>query len=177
MNPSKLIKDERLAMPQQDAKHMIIVSACLAGVPCACYPSYIEEDDIVTRLVSEGRAIPVCPEQLGGLPTPRPPAGFLGGTAEDFWTGSGDTITRVVSTDGTDFSEPFLAGSREVLRIAQLASAKEVILNDGSPSCGVTRTSVYDEDRNLKYVPGCGALTWLLRENGIDVYAQGTYDI
>jgi len=62
-----------------------------------------------------------------------------------------------------------------VLRIAQLANAKEAILNDGSPSCGVTRTSVYDEDRNLKYVPGCGALTWLLRENGIGVFAQGTY--
>ena len=159
---------------QNNDKGMAIVSACLAGVRCVNYPSYISGDDTVKKLVSEGRAIPVCPEQLGGLPTPRLAAGFLGGTADEFWTG-GEIITRVVDTDGVDVSEQFLAGPREVLRIAQLSGAKEAILHDGSPSCGVTRTSAYDEDGVLKHVPGIGAVTWLLRQNGIKVYAQGTY--
>lgn len=159
---------------QNDKKGMVIVSACLAGVRCVNYPSYISGDDTVIRLVAEGRAIPVCPEQLGGLPTPRLAAGFQGGTAEEFWTG-GEVITRVVDTVGCDVSEQFLAGPREVLRIAQLVGAKEAILHDGSPSCGVTRTSAYDNDGVLKHVPGFGTVTWLLRQNGIDVYAQGTY--
>ena len=94
--------------------------------------------------------------------------------AKEFWTG-GDIITRVVDTDGNDISEQFLAGPREMLRIAQLSGAKEAILHDGSPSCGVTHTSAYDDSGMLKHVPGIGAATWLLRENGIKVYAQGTY--
>jgi uncharacterized protein YbbK (DUF523 family) len=162
-------------MSPQKEKSMVIVSACLAGVRCVNYPSYISGDDTVKKLLAEGRAIPVCPEQLGGMPTPRLAAGFLGGTAVEFWTG-GDVITRVVNTDGEDVSEPFLAGPREALRIAQLSGATEAILHDGSPSCGVTRTSAYDEEGVLRHVPGIGALTWLLRENGITVYAQGTYE-
>lgn len=161
-------------MSQQKQKTMVIVSACLAGVRCVNYPSYISGDDTVKKLVAEGRGIPVCPEQIGGLPTPRLAGGFLGGMAEEFWKG-GDLITRVVDTDGNDMSEQFLAGPREMLRIAQLCGAKEAILHDGSPSCGVTRTCVYNEDGVLEHVPGVGAATWLLKENGIKVYAQGAY--
>jgi uncharacterized protein YbbK (DUF523 family) len=162
-------------MNESEHDEMLIVSACLAGIRCVNYPSYVMEDEVVKQLVADGKAIPLCPEQMGGLPTPRPPAGFLGGESESFWTGAGEYLTRVVSTEGDDFSEPFLRGPREILRVAKLVGATKAILQDGSPSCGVTRTSVYAEDGNLVHRPGSGALTWLLRSNGIKVYTPTSW--
>lgn len=154
---------------------MIIVSACLASIRTVNYPSFHNEDPLVRQLVAAGRALPLCAEQLGGLPTPRPPAGFCGGDADGFWSGASPTITRVVSTEGDDYSEPFLRGCREVLRVAQLTGARHAILSDGSPTCGVSRTSYYDESGVLVHGPGCGALTWLLRENGMEVYTPASW--
>lgn len=154
---------------------MIIVSACLAGVRTVNYPSFSCDDAMVQQLVADGKALPFCAEQLGGLPTPRPPAGFHGGMAEEFWAGSSRLITRVVSTEGDDYSEAFLRGAHEILRIAKLTGATKAILQDGSPTCGVTRTSYYEDDSTLVHGPGCGALTWLLRENGIEVYTPESW--
>jgi uncharacterized protein YbbK (DUF523 family) len=154
---------------------MIIVSACLAGVRTVNYPSFPNDDAVVRQLVADGRALPVCPEQMGGLPTPRPPAGFWGGKAHGFWGGASRVVTRVVSTEGDDYSEAFLRGCQEVLRLAQLTGAVRAILSDGSPTCGVTRTSYYSDTGNLVHGPGCGALTWLLRENGLEVYTPASW--
>jgi uncharacterized protein YbbK (DUF523 family) len=62
-----------------------------------------------------------------------------------------------------------------VLKVAQLTGAQHVILSDGSPTCGVSRTSYYDEMGVLVHGPGCGALTWLLRQNGVEVYTPGSW--
>ena len=159
----------------QKNEPMIIVSACLAGLRTVNYPSFANEDAAVQQLVADGRALPICAEQLGGLPTPRPPAGFLGGKADAFWAGSSRVITRVVSTEGDDYSEAFLGGCHEVLRLAQLTGAVQAILSDGSPTCGVSRTSYYDASGDLVHGPGCGALTWLLREHGIEVYSPASW--
>lgn len=156
---------------------MVIVSACLTGMRTVNYPSYSCEHGAVVQLFKEGRAIPLCPEQIGGLPTPRPPAGFVGGgTGEELWTGKGGCIVRVVSTDGQDYTEQFLSGAREILRLAQLAGATRAILHNGSPSCGVTRTSLYLDNGTLAHAPGCGALAWLLKANGIEVISHEDWD-
>ncbi len=149
---------------------MTIVSACLAGVRCVNYPSLVFEHKGVVNLVSNSRAIPLCSEQLGGLPTPRSPVGFIGGTAEDLWTGVPGL--RMVSTEGDDYTEEFMKGAYEVLRIARLVGATRAILHNGSPSCGVTKTSVYDTDGNLVAAEGCGVLCWLLKNNGLEVIAS-----
>jgi uncharacterized protein YbbK (DUF523 family) len=78
----------------------------------------------------------------------------------------------MVSTEGDDFTEEFMKGAREVLRIAKLTGATRAILHNGSPSCGVTRTSVYDSKGSLVAAEGCGVLSWLLRENGLEVIAS-----
>ena len=154
-------------MPDKKSREMIIVSACLAGVRCVNYPSLVFEHKGVVNLVANSRAIPLCPEQLGGLPTPRPPVGIVGGTAEDLWTGMPGL--RLVSTEGDDYTEELMKGAWEVLHVTRLAGATKAILHNGSPSCGVTKTSVYDAEGNLVAGEGCGILTWLLRQNGLEV--------
>ena len=68
-------------MLEKEGYETIIVSACLAGIRCVNYPSLVFENEGVVELVKKSLAIPLCAEQLGGLPTPRPPVGFVGGTA------------------------------------------------------------------------------------------------
>ncbi len=149
---------------------MTVVSACLAGVRCVTYPSLVFEHEGVLQLLAEKLAIPLCSEQLGGLPTPRPPVGFIGGTAEDLWTGSPGL--RMVSTEGDDYTEAFMRGAWEVLRIAKLTGARRAILHNGSPSCGVTKTSIFEAKGNLVAGSGCGVLSWLLMKNGLDVISS-----
>lgn len=124
----------------------------------------------MVELVANSLAIPLCSEQLGGLPTPRPPVGFVGGTAEDLWTGLPGL--QMISTEGDDYTEEFMRGAWEVLRIAKLIGAKRAILHNGSPSCGVTKTSVYNAEGNLVSGEGCGVLSWLLRQNDLEVIAS-----
>lgn len=111
-------------------------------------------------MVAEGRAIPVCPEQLGGLPTPRDEMEFSGGDGAAVLRGE----AAVISAGGADCSEFLLRGARETLRIARLFGAGEAVLKDGSPSCGVTAVH-----RDGARVPGRGVAAELLRENGLRV--------
>lgn len=152
-----------------------IVSACLTGVRCVNYPSLMFEHEGLVQLVADSLAIPGCSEQLGGLPTPRPPVGFVGGTAENLWSGSPGL--RMVSTEGDDFTEEFTKGAWEVLQIAKLIGATRAILHNGSPSCGVTKTSVYDAEGNLVAGEGCGVLSWLLMENDLNVIASDEWPV
>ena len=76
--------------------NMIIVSGCLAGLRCR-YDGAEKPCEKVVRLVAEGKAIPVCPEQLGGLPTPRVAA-----------ERSGD---KVVRKDGIEVTDEFNRGA------------------------------------------------------------------
>ncbi len=78
----------------------------------------------------------------------------------------------MVSTEGDDFTEEFMKGAWEVLHIAKLIGATRAILHNGSPPCGVTKTSVYDAEGNLIAGEGCGVLSWLLMENGLNVIAS-----
>ncbi|MDQ7794738.1 MAG: 2-thiouracil desulfurase family protein [bacterium] len=107
----------------------LLVSACLAGVRCR-WDGRCCSHPAVVALVEEGRAVPVCPEQLGGLPTPRRPA-RLTASGENVLDGS----ARVVDDQGVDVTASFLRGAGEVAALARLMSSAEAILKRGSPSC------------------------------------------
>lgn len=138
---------------------MLLVSACLAGFNTR-YDGTNSEDKRIVELVSSGKAIPVCPEQLGGLPTPRPPLQFIKGDGKSVLE-QGDVL---LYSNGIDYSENLIRGAEEVLRIADLFRIKKAVFKDGSPSCGVTYVWVSGEKR-----AGKGVTTWLLEKNGIEV--------
>jgi len=136
-------------------KVMKIVSACLAGVKCGG-DGGARPCQKVIDLVKQGEAIPVCPEQLGGLPTPRVPAEQRG--------------NRVFTKDGKDVTREFKKGAEEALKIAQLANCKEAILKSKSPSCGSGK--VYDGTFSGRLVNGNGVFAELLKRNDIRVLSE-----
>lgn len=134
---------------------MIIVSACLAGLHCR-YDGGEKSHNEVIRLVAEGKAIPVCPEQAGGLTTPRLPCEIING--------------RVIRKDGGDVTTEFEHGARECLALAKLAGVNEAILKAKSPSCGVAM--IYDGTFSGRLVPGDGVFAALCRQEGITLRTE-----
>jgi uncharacterized protein YbbK (DUF523 family) len=143
-------------------RRMLIISSCLVGI-CSTYQGSSHPTNAFSALLREGRAIPVCPEQLGGLPTPRLPSEIVGGTGDDVLDGR----ARVLMNDGTDVTQNYLRGAHEVLRIAQIAAADTAILKERSPSCGVHE--IYDGSFSRCVIAGRGVTTALLVRNGIRV--------
>ena len=133
----------------------ILVSACLLGTPCR-YDGAGKADMRVLALAKKRLLIPVCPEQLGGLPTPRPPAERVG--------------ERIVTSSGADVTVSFLRGAEETLRLAQFFGCKTAILKARSPSCGFGQ--IYDGTFSGTLVSGSGVTAALLRQNGIAIYAE-----
>ena len=133
----------------------IIVSACLAGLRCR-YDGETKPCEKVVEMVAAGKALPVCPEQLGGLPTPRVPAEMRGG--------------RVVRQDGVDVTPEFVHGAQESLMLAQLVGATKAILKSRSPSCG--SEAIYDGSFSGKLIPGDGVTAALFKANGIHVITE-----
>lgn len=140
---------------------MLIVSKCLAGGRCR-YDGESRPDPEIAALVNEGRAIAVCPEQLGGLPTPRT-AAELTGSGEEVLSGA----ARAVTKDGRDVTREFVSGAEKTLRICRLCGADRAVLKAKSPSCGCGL--IYDGSFTGKLVPGTGVAAALLIENGIAV--------
>lgn len=134
---------------------MIIVSACLAGLHCR-YDGAGKPCENVIRLVEEGQAIPVCPEQLGGLPTPRAPAELIG--------------DKVMRKDGIDVTEEFHRGAREALQLARLVGARSAILKARSPSCGWGK--IYDGSFSGRLIDGNGIFAELCKNNDMDVRTE-----
>lgn len=137
----------------------IIVSACLAGIFCR-YNGEVEADEAIVDLVRQGRAIPFCPEAMGGLPTPRQPCEIQG--------------DRVMNCDGVDKTKEFMRGAEEGLRLAQLAGCTQAILKARSPSCG--KGTIYDGTFTSTRIPGNGVFADLLLKNGITVTSEEDLD-
>lgn len=144
---------------------MILVSACLAGI-CCKYNGGDNGIPFIKELVRQGKAIPLCPEQLGGLPTPRLPAEIKGGSAYDVLQGK----ALVVRKDGADVTENFIRGAREVLKFCQEMGIKRAILKARSPSCG--KGLIYDGTFTGKLVEGNGVTAQLLIDSGIEVMTE-----
>ncbi|KOS58126.1 DUF523 domain-containing protein [Rhodococcus rhodochrous] len=143
----------------------ILVSACLAGVPCR-YNAEARPDEDVVADVAAGRAIAVCAEVLGGLPTPRPPAEIVGGDGQDVLAGR----ARVVSDTGADLTDPFVRGAEIVAGIAAEHDVREAVLQARSPSCGCG--AIYDGTHSGTVTDGDGVLAALLAARGITVRAR-----
>ena len=134
-----------------------LISACLLGTPCRYDGQSKGPSAGIRDLLREDTLIPVCPEILGGLPTPRPPA-------ERQADGS------VRTADGKDLSAAYRRGAEEVLRLARLFRADGVILKDKSPSCGTD--GIYDGSFSKKLRSGMGVTAQLLRAAGIPLYSE-----
>lgn len=134
---------------------MKLCSACLLGIKCR-YDGKDCRNEKVVELLKIELLIPVCPEQLGGLPTPREPAEIFGG--------------KVLTKSGRDVTENFIRGARETLKIVKLLGVKEAVLKQGSPSCGCGR--IYNGTFSGKTVEGDGITAALLKKHGIKVITE-----
>lgn len=145
---------------------MILVSACLCGINCK-YNGGNNLNPKVLELLKEGKAMPVCPEQLGGQSTPRAPREIVGGTGEDVLDGR----ARVLGLDEEDdATEKFIKGAYETLKIAKECGAKVAVLKARSPSCGYGM--IYDGTFTGRRIKGNGVAAELLKRNGIEVYTE-----
>ena len=107
-------------------------SACLVGLSTR-FDGADARDDAVYRLFVQGKIIPLCPEQLGGLGTPRLKAEIVGGSGEDVLDGK----SAVLLEDGTDVTLQFLRGADEVLKVVRHVGIRRLYMKTNSPSCGV----------------------------------------
>ncbi len=134
---------------------MVIVSACLAGVECR-YNGYSCTVPQIAEMVIKGKAMPICPEVLAGLPTPRPPAEQCKG--------------KIVSLNGEDQTAQYIVGAKIGLEIAAAVRCRKAILKSNSPTCGLGL--IYDGTFSGKLISGDGIFAALLKENGIEVYTE-----
>ena len=144
-------------MPVKRAR--ILVSTCLLGVYCR-YNGERKQMDGIERLMECAELIPVCPEILGGLPTPRPAAERVG--------------DRVMNREGADVTEAYRRGAEETLHLAELFGAKMALLKERSPSCGMGK--IHDGSFQGRIVDGSGVTAELLAAHGISVYGESCID-
>ena len=110
----------------------------------------------IAELLKVHNLIPICPEQLGGLPTPRPASEIRG--------------NRVINTEGQDVTDNYKRGAEATLEIARQCGCKCAVLKSKSPSCG--NRMIYDGSFSGKLVEGQGITAALLGANGIEVYNE-----
>lgn len=150
---------------------IILISACLAGVEC----NYKGEassawqrglQSFLNRAFQKGiLLVPICPEQLGGLPTPRNPS-ELQGSAVEILAGE----KKVLSNQGKDVSKNFIKGAMQAAHIAHCYAAKAAILKSKSPSCGSSK--VYDGSFSGKLIEGRGITTEILLADDLKVFNE-----
>lgn len=133
----------------------LLISACLLGV-CCRYDGASKPHPMVETLAAKHTLIPVCPEQMGGLATPRPPSERQG--------------DRVMAKTGTDVTAQYRRGAEEALRLCQLFHCDGAVLKEKSPSCGSGR--IYDGTFTGTLKEGDGTAAELLKAHGIPVYGE-----
>lgn len=139
----------------------ILVSACLLGEACKYSGGSNYDQRVVDWLKKKGaEAVPICPEVMGGLPTPRMPSEIDGG--------------RVVTKDGRDVTKEFQAGAEAALRAALENQCSLAVLKERSPSCGCG--SVYDGTFTGTVVRGDGVTARLLLQAGIRILGENALD-
>lgn len=142
-----------------------LVSACLLGL-CTRYDGRHNRDDGVLRFCGTHHVIPVCPEQLGGLPTPRPATEIKGGDGGAVLEGA----AAVKDQDGNDLTDCFIRGAEQALLLARLGRAAGAVLKSGSPSCGLGR--IRDGTFEGGYRKGDGVTAALLKRHRIPVFSE-----
>ena len=137
----------------------ILVSACLLGVACR-YDGKRKPNEAVIALKEKYNLIPVCPEIMGGLPTPRLPSEIRGAT--------------VIMENGEDVTDKYSKGAEETLRLARLFGCGKAVLKEKSPSCGSGR--IYDGTFSKTLTEGNGITAGMLLANGIRVAGETEID-
>ena len=146
---------KRKGMDGMRGKEPILVSACLLGEPCR-YDGKSKPDPAVIALADRFRIVPVCPESMGGLPTPREPSEIRG--------------DRVLSRTGVDVTEQYRRGAKKTLAIARANGCRVALLKEKSPSCGTGKIHNGKFDGGL--TDGYGITAALLKENGVAVFGE-----
>jgi len=138
-----------------------LVSACLVGLNTK-YDGTNNFNEKVLEFLQDKIFIPFCPEQLGGLPTPRLPAEITS-PFPDF---------KVINGAGEEVTNNFLRGAKQTLKIVSLYGEKisGIILKEKSPSCGVNY--IYDGSFTKKLIPGMGVTTYFLKKNGFKLFTE-----
>ena len=138
----------------------LLVSACLLGA-CCRYDGGSKPCPEILALADSHALIPVCPEQLGGLPTPRPPAEI-------------QSDGRVVNNRGEDVTAAYEKGAAEALRLCRLLRCDAAVLKARSPSCGCE--SVYDGSFTGALIPGRGVAAQCLLDAGVPVFSEENFE-
>ncbi|MFQ5956850.1 MAG: DUF523 domain-containing protein [Candidatus Brocadiales bacterium] len=138
---------------------MILISGCLVGLECRYDGSTAKNDRLLASLRGVD-LLPFCPEQMGGLPTPRPKAEITGGDGHDVLAQK----ARVINEEGEDITESFIRGATESMKLVRLFNITEAYLKSKSPSCGLGR--IYRDGHQVK---GDGVCAALLSQNGIKI--------
>ena len=133
----------------------ILISACLLGVKCR-YDGGGRPCPAALALAGTDELIPVCPEQLGGLPTPRMQSEIRDG--------------QVIRRDGVSVDEAYRRGAAEAVRLAKLFSCELAVLKARSPSCGCG--CIYDGSFTGTLIPGDGVTAALLKQQGLQVITE-----
>ncbi len=119
-------------MDNSQSKSLYLVSACLVGL-CTRYDSTIKANATCLDFLKGHTYIPICPEQLGGLPTPRPAADITNDDGFAVLQGEASVCTK----DGSNVTSLFMQGAKQVLQIAQSQTVTAICLKSKSPSCAV----------------------------------------
>ncbi len=123
-------------MPETPSvKPVFLASACLLGF-CTRYDGKIKANKACLQFLQDCTIIPFCPEQLGGLPTPRTAADILHGDGYDVLQGTAHIHTKT----GEDVTSAFLSGAEQVLQLAKMQQIDGICLKTRSPSCAVSGT-------------------------------------
>ena len=136
-------------------KEKILVSACLLGINCK-YSGGNNKNEKVLEYIKDKEVIPVCPEIMGGLSTPRPPSEIIN--------------DKVMNSLNQDVTQQYKKGAEETLKLAKLFNVKKALLKAKSPSCG--KGYIYDGTFSSTLIEGNGITTKLLIENGIEVITE-----
>ncbi len=147
-------------MPSKKTKSHYGVSACLTGVPCRWNGKSKKSKDVL-GIIKDKEYTALCPEQLAGLPTPRPACEIIGGDGFDVL----NKKAKIIGSDGKEYTNIYIKGAKKALETIKKNKIKKVILKSGSPSCGCG--TIYDGSFKGKKKKGYGVFAALLRKNGI----------
>lgn len=142
-----------------------LVSACLAGTSCK-YDGTNSLKPSIKSLVVNGNALPVCPEVLGSMTTPRERCEIAGGDGASVLKRS----AKVITVSGRDVSSKYIKGAKKVLRLAKKYNIQKAILKSGSPACGLG--FIYDGTFTHVHRRGDGVLAALLKSSGIKICTE-----
>ncbi|OTW69175.1 hypothetical protein BK727_28415 [Bacillus thuringiensis serovar roskildiensis] len=148
---------------------MIVVSACLGGIACR----YDGNDNLVSKieeLLQQKDTVLICPEVLGGLPTPRPSAEIIGGNGDDVLDGKAKVMTK----DSEDVTEAFVSGAYKALEQIKNLHPEYIILKERSPSCG--SSTIYTGEFNGTKQTGYGVTTALFKRHGLKVISEEDFE-